>query len=266
MPNTIVNSRVVLSAASVVVPNALIATWYNSLTVKPTASLLIALNNLSAGLNTDGDWTLLDLFHPIGGLETDEQRLKPLISTSGLDFVAVNSPTLNTNGVTGNGTSSYLNLKWTPTTNGVQYTQNSACQLIWNRTTGTHVGAWTGSTGTAATHRLYGKYTDNNYYFKINDVVAESSGTNTNPVGLAMVKRTSSTNTLMVMNGTTLGTFSRTSTGLPDREWYLCCHDSMGTPSEFSNRNFALIGLGSGTVNQTNIYNRIQTYMTARGL
>jgi hypothetical protein len=109
-------------------PSPLIQTWYNGLLVKPSNNLMTALNTLVDGLDADGNWDKLDLFGLLAGLETEEQRLKPLITTSGEDFVKIGNPTLNNNGGKNNASfgSDYLDLKWNPTDDGIQYTLNSA--------------------------------------------------------------------------------------------------------------------------------------------
>lgn len=112
--------------SSGVQPNALILAWYNSLAVKTSNALTTALNTLSQGLFDDGDWAKLDLFGLVGGMETQEQRLRPLVTTSGDDFVINGAPVLNANGFNPNASGGYLDLKWNPTTDGVQYTLNSA--------------------------------------------------------------------------------------------------------------------------------------------
>lgn len=109
-----------------VVPNALITPWYNALAVKPSNALLTALNDLSQGLFDDGNWQKTDLLGIAAGMETEEQQLKPLISTSGDDFVKNGNPVMNTNGINTGGGAGYLDLKWNPTDDGSQYTLNSA--------------------------------------------------------------------------------------------------------------------------------------------
>jgi hypothetical protein len=113
-------------AVATVEPNALLQDWWDNLVVKPSNSLMTALNELSAGLDADGNWALLDLFGLLGGMETQEQQLSPLITTSSSQFTIMDTPTLNVNGLSNNGGLGYLDLNWNPSINGVQYSLNNA--------------------------------------------------------------------------------------------------------------------------------------------
>lgn len=251
-------------------PNALIASWYNGLSVKPSDDLLTDLNTLSQSLSDAGIWAELDLFHPIGGLETDEQRLTPIISTSGSNFTNVNSATLDVNGVTGNGTSSYLNLNWNPNTNSVKYTQNSASYGFYNRTNNTggysDVGAWDATNGISVNPR----FTDDKFYLRINQSnglgATASVSTYTDCRGLIVVERSNATNDGAYRNGSSLFTSAKNSNGLPNNNIYLCCYNFNGTAANFSTRNYALVFFGSSAINQSNFYTIIQAYMTARDI
>ena len=102
--------------------------WYDSLAVKPSAGLWTDLQILADGMNTDGDWDEIDLFGIVAALETDEQRLMPLKTTSGESTSIVGTMNLSVNGIDNptSAANSGLDLKWNPTDDGVKYTLNSA--------------------------------------------------------------------------------------------------------------------------------------------
>ena len=103
----------------VVVPagnnNPYVQIWYDNLVgAKPSQPLLDDLNVLYNSLTGEE----LTLFHPICGMETDEQRLKPIISTSGDDFLSQGSFTLDNEGFLSDGATGYIDSKWNGTDDG----------------------------------------------------------------------------------------------------------------------------------------------------
>ena len=117
-------------------PVSVLQPWYDSLSVKPSEGLWTDLKIMADGMNTDGDWGEIDLFPLFAALETDEQRLRPLKTTSGEDCVIEGTPNLSINGVddpiiTGN---SGINVKWNPFDDGIKFTLNSAYVSGFGRT------------------------------------------------------------------------------------------------------------------------------------
>jgi len=255
MPNPNVNRKVTLYKPYV---SLLLASWYNSLTVKPSVNLLLALNILVDTLDRDGIWSELDLFHTVGGMETDEQILRPLKSTAGVDFTAVNSPTLDSTGVTGSaGTGAYVMLNWDPFNNGVKWTQNSASFGTYCRTNTAETVSNMGSSASFDSTRRVG----DNFIWRINDV-GSSSAANTSSLGFSHVRRTASGATEVYMNAVSKGTGTVASAGLDGTDFTLCRHSG----STISSRNLSALFAGSSSVDPTTFYARIQTFMTTRGI
>lgn len=239
----------------------LIATWYNSLSVKPSSALLNALNTLVDGLNSDGNWSEFDLFHVIGGLETDEQRLKPLKSTSGLDFTNVNAATLNANGVAGNGTTSYLDLNWNPSTHGVKFTQNSGLLSIYSRTDSNglfgSIGNYSGSSGSFLLPRISGVFQTRVNGGLLNATVDNSLGSYT-------AIRSNSTTLTNYQNGLSISiSAAQPSNAILNSNFHLCRLNGLGY---FSARNEALIAVGSSLISASQLHSRVNTFFTTRGI
>jgi hypothetical protein len=91
----------------------------------PSAPQQILQNQLMIDLKNAGVWNKLDSFRVYA---TDGSAAYALIDWKRLVLcTAVNSPTFTTNqGYKGNGTSSYINSNFTPSTDGVNYTLNNA--------------------------------------------------------------------------------------------------------------------------------------------
>jgi hypothetical protein len=95
----------------------------------PSAGQQILQNQLVLALKTGGIWNKLDTFAVFatnGNIDfalIDWKRLT--------DYTAVDSPTFTTNqGFTGNGTSSYIDTNFNPSTSGVNYTLNNASRYF----------------------------------------------------------------------------------------------------------------------------------------
>jgi len=241
--------------------------WYDSLSVKPSSSLMIALNGLMQGIENDGDLAEIDFIHPIGGLETDEQRLAPIKTTGTTPMTAVNSPTLSSNGVVGNGTTSYINTNWNPVSNAVKYLQNTSSLGVYNRTTRAAdttaiCGAYTLAPNKLS--RIYPRYTGNLAIFSLNSS-AESTFSNSVTKGFISSKRTASNLTTLYIDGVSIGTDSDVSAVAPNASFFICGISNSGVLADATTDNVALLVVG-GNINHTRLYNRIQTYMTARGI
>jgi len=93
----------------------------------PSAAQKTKQNALIAALKTAGIWTGLDVFY-VYATDGDRNFAKlNWVSPSSYACTEVNTPTFTSNiGFNGNGTTSYLNSNWIPSTNGVNYTQNDA--------------------------------------------------------------------------------------------------------------------------------------------
>jgi hypothetical protein len=91
----------------------------------PSASQQLLQEQLIVDLKTAGIWSKLDTFAVFATDGDSDFALIDWIRLS--DYTAVNSPTFTTNeGFTGNGTSSYLDLNYDPTIDGVNFTIDDA--------------------------------------------------------------------------------------------------------------------------------------------
>jgi hypothetical protein len=97
----------------------------------PSESVRTKQNTLLASLKSTGVWAKLDVFYVFaqdGGADFGTLNWKnPNANQSTL----VNAPTFVSNGgLMGNGTSSYIDTNFNPSTQGVQYTQNNASRYF----------------------------------------------------------------------------------------------------------------------------------------
>lgn len=98
----------------------------------PSLSQRTKQNQLMLALKAGGIWSKLDTFAVFAN---DGGSNFGLIDWKRLSlYTAVNSPTFTSNqGFQGNGTSSYIDTNFNPTTQGVNYTLNNASRYIYSR-------------------------------------------------------------------------------------------------------------------------------------
>ncbi len=240
-----------------------VQTWYDSLTNKPTYTELNRVNLLFYGMETiDNVLTQFDLFHPIARLSHSEQMLRPIITTGGATFTAVNSPTFDSNGVNGNGTTSYVNTNWNPSTHGVNYTQNMAYIGVYNNTTrGEDTTSICGASDFSLFHiiRIYPRYTGGLYLAAANSV-GDSVLANAITRGLLVIKRTASNALQGFRDTTSLSTDNDASAAIPNRNLWICGQNIDNALVDGTTDKVALVAAG-GDVNVLKVADRVWFYM-----
>lgn len=207
----------------------------------------------------------------IHGLSNQKAALTSFVNPSTTPATAVNFPLFTpSQGFTGNGVSTYLNLNYIASTDSVNFTLNSANAGYYGRIDiGANGGGEIGGYATTATPcYFYGitRYLSQTQYSYINNTNDLGSliyyGTTQ---GLFSWQRTTATNTNALKNGILLGNNSAISGILPPISYYLMCLNTNNIPALFSTNQFSLSFLASGTVNQLNFYNAVQTLGTSIG-
>lgn len=121
-------------------------------TTPPTGARKIRINNLIRTLKSGGGWAKLDAFYVLAAANAQASGLNWIADAYNL--TPVNSPTFTADrGYTGNGSSSYLNTGYNPTTAvGAKLALNSGHVAAWNLTSRSAAGtALIGSRNTAIT-------------------------------------------------------------------------------------------------------------------
>jgi hypothetical protein len=221
------------------------------------------VSNLIKGLKTDGVWTKLDRLW-LFAAENSQSALRDLVAASAA--TATSSPTFTTDrGYTGNGSSSYINSNFTPSTAGGLYAQDSACCGAWcSILSGTGNNLFGASNGTFL--GIYDTSTD--WIGQINSS-GNTSGF-TRSTGLITLTRTGpgSTDGGIFLNGTNKGGISNRNGTILSNSIAFLAYNSTGTPIQFSSAQIAagVIGGGLSDANVANFYARLRTYMTAVGV
>jgi hypothetical protein len=226
------------------------------------------LNALIIQLQNAGIWNLLDRLWLLAS-EASDQALISLINPSSTPILPVSSPNFTIDrGYTGNGSSSYLNTKFTPSTDGVNYTLNNAMVAIYDRTNG--ASALGIEIGVAANSTYYAyieaEYIDGKIYASINDRASPTLSAANNPNnGLLSLIRVTAASRSILKNGSVLTSDTYNDTNLPTAPLFALCRNENGSPFYYSTHQLALIAYGAGNINQSNFYSIVQAFMTSIG-
>lgn len=223
-----------------------------------------AYTNLICGLVTDGIYTAFDGLY---GLATQD-------STTSLLNVAQNAFNLSVSGspifTPDSGyvaSSGQLLTGFNPSTAvSPQYTQNSAHLSLWNLTNNTDVNAAMGNSaaGTSGESHVFVKFSDNNFYARINSAGAGGTAIS-DPRGHLIGNRSSIIAIQVYQNGSSFGSVVDTSAA-PSNQAFQILGVSGATPDNVHHIAAASFGRSLNSTEAGNYYARLRTYMTAVGV
>lgn len=247
-------------------------TYFTAMSVGPDATRKGLLNTLIKALKTAGVWTNLDLLYIMAAHDAQAARLNAKAPAS-FAATAVSSPTFTTDrGYAGNGTSSYLDTGLAPAS-ASQYGLDSAHLGVWSRTNSNVNVVDIGAAGAASAGQSFiqarnggnvvGRVNNNSGTGQINTATSDSSGH-------FVLRRSaaSGTNAITVRrNGAGLAAGTQASSALTTRTLFIGAINSDGVAASFSAREYAAAHVGANLTDQniTDLYNALQTYMTAVG-
>ena len=233
-----------------------------------TIALTTPLEDLIDGLSDDGILAKLDRLW-VFAQATQGDALTDLIASA--SATAVNSPSFAANaGFTSDGSSSYIDSNFVPSTDGIQYIQNTASMHVWSTTSRAAASGPTIMGVNLTNISLIALRESGNVFFgEINDSDFSFGPTNTDSSGFFTANRSSSTQREAYRNGASLGTSGVTTAGaVPTGNIFILARNTGGAPSNWETVQCAAAAIG-GSFNTTqalNFYNRMRTYMTAVGV
>jgi hypothetical protein len=235
-----------------------------------SAGRLTLVSNLIVSLKSAGVWTKLDRLWLFAGENTQSATIDlAALQTA----VPTNSPTFTVDrGYTTNGSSSYVDTNFNPSSGTPNYALNSAHMTFWNRlnkaaTATVEMGDATVATGHVTSVSV--KWSDGNTYFAVNDSNGDGGrAAPANVVGFWAASRVDSATGTVYQNGSSLGDNGQASVAIPIYTFLVGASRSAGsTPSNFSTCQYASASLGAG-LDSTEVsayYSALSTYMTAVG-
>lgn len=203
----------------------------------------------------------------IHGLSNSIAARTSFVNPSSTIITEVNAPTFTANrGYQGNGTTSYLNTNFTPSTQAVKYTQNSASIFIYSRTNIAANYIDIGAIDGANKSFMYTRHSNGNVFYPVNvsTSVGSPSTAMADSLGLSVANINSTTLSLN-KNGVQLASTTITPVAVPIIPFYLLAANNNSTAVEYSTRQISVSGMGSGLINQTTFNNAVRVLGTSIG-
>ena len=202
-----------------------------------------------------------------GNFELRNLRIKEWTNAT-----AYNAPTFTAyEGFLGNGTTQYIDCNWNPSINGVNYTQNSASQIVYVRTDVAHLNTRYGVSGSADGKNIFimprRSESPTKAAIETNDNTQIYTADAVSGDGMLINTRTAAAVNKLYRNKVTIINATTTSTGIPTFSPYCLAGNDDGVATNFRPDQVSLYAFGAG-LTQTdvnNITDRFETRMDALG-
>ena len=232
--------------------NRVIAAGGSLTTTEQSATLQLVLD-----LKANSLWTPMKAVYPMVGASAAAcaQNLK----SSSFTGTFTSGWTFASTGVTGNGTSAYMDTTYNPSVSGLL---DSGHISVYSRT-----DLQSGSTidfGSNAPAHFVSYYFGGVTYSGINSSDTPSGGTFTPTRSLLLISRIASTTAKVFRAGTLAYTDNKTSTSRPNQKLSLGALNNNGTNALFSSRQYAFASIGDGLTDTeaSNFYTAVQAFQT----
>lgn len=242
---------------------------FAAMTVQPDATRKGVIDTFIETMISDGVWAKIDALWVPRAHDAQAGRLN-WKSPSNFALTAVNSPTFTTDrGYEGNASSMYLDTGWNPATNGVNYTQNSmSAGGYLTPSIGPDTASARAMLGCVNTHRLelFPRSNSDRYLGAANSAQDFVAGSTTR-YGLTAINRAASTTMFYYRNGSSAGSVSENSTGVPvaGQSMFLLAVNSTGNPASYLDNQigFAFVGGSLTSGEHAALDAALDTYITA---
>lgn len=244
---------------------------FDSWDSRPDQSILVVYDDLIKGLKADDSlagggnkqWDCLEALWILMGHSRQASYINIRYPSSHTITDGVQPYHTPFQGITGDGSTMYVNLNWNPTSHATVLSQNSAC-----------IGGWT-NTNVAGTGALMGAFGASNNGFLLRprtatDIIQGAcNGSNTN-IGTGgsttdsryfkSIRRDNSTQIKTNKDGVDTNTNSSSSTSIINRGLTGLARDNNGTITDFYNGNIEMIFIANGNIDSPAFYNRYVTF------
>lgn len=232
-------------------------------TTPPDATRKTLINNLIVALKAAGVWSKLDALYLTAAADSQAARRNWIADA--FNLTAVSSPTFVADrGYTGDGSTSYLETSFNPSTASGKLVQDSATLFTWVRT---EVAENRGDIGVTVTNvlQVQARRTAGEIDCEINN--GSTGGLRTavaTSIGLSLGTRTANGARALYRNAGLIKSDTQASTGLNNDTISILANRAGGS---YSTKQSAASGFGSGFTlqNVTDLYNALNTYLVAVG-
>lgn len=241
-------------------------TFFNQLPTQPGNTMKenynTLFNSLKGGSN---NFAKHDRLY-IRGSEYQDNALISLPNPTSTATTEVNSPSwVQYQGYTGAATK-YLNLNYTPSSSGVNFTTNSACVWGYSRTN-LNAGYAIGVAQAAGNESSIAPRLSGDFYGSMNDAIAHDTFVaSANSLGLFSCVRTNANTVQLWKNGVLVATDTFASGAKPTISMFELGLNLDGSLFGSYAGNVFASGIGSGTIDQAELYTSIQNFATLLGV
>ena len=271
MPVTFIQSGRFGAGSGYSYTNAEAATLVAAMSSAPDDTRKGVIDTCIGAIKTAGVWTKLDCLwiraaHDSQAALLDWKRLS--------DSTAVNSPTFTTDrGFTGDGSTSYINTNFTPSTDGVNYIRDSASMGAYlNAGTDTAVSGPNSIGVSTASHQARiepwrSSTPGATVRSRVNTLTATTVGTVTTRYGLTAINRSGGSAEQVYRNGSSIGTSAVASTGLCNIDVYELGQNNAGSLGGASDNRIAASFVGGSltSTEHADLFTAIEAYLDAVG-
>jgi predicted secreted protein len=213
-------------------------TIYNAMTNKPASAVALAQNTMVASLISAGIWSKLDVFYVLAQYSNaDSEALINWINPGTYDITLGGTPSpsfVSLEGFTSNGSNGYLDTNWNPSTHGVNFIQDDAGVFAYLRTNVADTSRDFGAQNGSNIVNVYPRDGSDASRSTLNCTASTYKAGETDTRGLWYLHRDNSANHSAYRNGSLLNTTANASTGVPNAEMWLLCHNNAGSPQNIS--------------------------------
>lgn len=242
-------------------------TYFAAMSVQPDSTRKGQLNTLIAALKTAGVWTKLDALYIMAAHDAQAARVNAIDPASVATVSGAQVFTAD-RGYAGDGTASYINTGFNPTTAvSPKYTRDDAHMGLWTNTAVTSSGGDMGITAYAiVAPNVFGNA---RWYANLNAVISASNSPAA--TGHYVWTRRASNACEYYRNGVSMTTSAGASGNPVNAKFFLNASNSSttdtATPANFSANREAAAHWGSKLTTAENLalYNAMNTYLTAVG-
>lgn len=245
--------------------------YFDSISDPLTLAQKIAFNNLVIGLKADisltgttSNWDEIDVLWIFFNISRQAAYLNLKLPAANIITDGVQPSFAQFSGLTGNGTTQYINLNYNPSTQGIKYQQDNSSAFAYCKTNpagGTQMtfGGFNASNRgmllrlRTATDIMQGAINGQN-------VNIGGAGSTTDSIGLTAIKRTLFSEFNINRNGSDIFTLASISVAIANISWYGLARNNNGVADNFDNRLYSLMGAGSGMIDFAKLKTRIDTF------
>ena len=240
---------------------------YDAYTTKPSDAVALIWDTFVSSIVSSGEWAKLDIFYLYAAhTNGDSEALINWVNPGTFDATAYNAPPfVASQGFTGDIVNRRIDCNWIPSASAVNFTQNSASQIIYIRS---DVSSNTGfhGTGVNADNKnclILNKSATNFSGIQTNDATTvTSAGIVTDGSGLYINTRTAAAVKKLYRNKVAIIETTTVSTGVPTHSPYCLCSNDDNVATAFKADQVAMYAWGGGFT-QTNVNNFTDAFETA---